>query len=121
MDEDKILGPLTLRQLIYVLLGFGLCNFLYDNLDNSFKIPVIIIIAGIIIAIILNAPKVVFNDDYIKKKKLNSKTPEEFERWVKMKQALIQSQIEFKKSRGAQPDAKLEEMLNLLQNTFIEK
>jgi hypothetical protein len=70
---------------------------------------------------ILNAPKVVINEDYINRKKLSSKNPEEFQRWVQIRQAMIQSQIQLRKSRGVIPDPKLESLLKIFDGINSDK
>lgn len=46
--EDKIFGPLTLKQFIYLAGGGGLCFLIYVILDSVFlaTIPMILVMAG---------------------------------------------------------------------------
>jgi hypothetical protein len=44
--EDKIFGPLTFRQFVFVLGGFGMCYLLWRILPVLLAAPLIIIIAG---------------------------------------------------------------------------
>lgn len=121
MDEEKIFGPLTFRQFLYAAGGVALCYLAYTNLELKVSIPVIIIVAGIFLAIILNAPKVVIDENYIKMKKVHSKNPEEFERWVQQKIAMIQSQISIRKEKGFSSDPKLQSMLELFESVLKQK
>jgi hypothetical protein len=45
--EDKIFGPLTFKQFIYIAGGGGLCYATYKLLPIYFAIPIIVAIAGI--------------------------------------------------------------------------
>ena len=116
MDEEKIFGPLTLRQFLYVAVGFGLCYLVYNYTDTGYTVPLIVIIAGICLALIFNAPRIVIDENYIKMKKANSKSPEEFERWVRRKIAFLTMQIKMRKSKGLPVDPRLESGLMLFQS-----
>lgn len=49
--EDKIFGPLTFKQFIYVAGGGGLCYAVYKLLPIFLAVPVIIAIAGLAYAL----------------------------------------------------------------------
>lgn len=44
--EDKIFGPLTFRQFVFVLGGFGMCYLLWRLLPVLLAAPLIIVVAG---------------------------------------------------------------------------
>src|ERR1700722_10293288 len=44
--EDKIFGPLTLKQFIYLAGGAGLCFLLYEFLPHIVAIPLMLVAAG---------------------------------------------------------------------------
>lgn len=44
--EDKIFGPLTFRQFVFVLGGFGMCYLLWRLLPLILAAPLIIVIGG---------------------------------------------------------------------------
>ena len=116
MDEEKIFGPLTLRQFFYAAAGFGLCYLSLNYLESKYAIPIVVVLAAIVLALILNSPKIVIDENYLKIKQANSKNSEEFERWLKMEIAMIKSQIHFREQRSSSPDPKLESMLKLLES-----
>lgn len=117
MDEEKIFGPLTFRQFLYASAGFILCYFIYTNLELKMSIPIIILIAGASLALVLNAPKIVIDENYLKIKKSQSKSPEEFERWIQRRIAIIQSQISMREQKGMKSNPELEALLVLLTKT----
>ena len=45
--EDKIFGPLTFKQFIYVAGGAGLCFAVYKLIPIYIAIPIMIVIAGL--------------------------------------------------------------------------
>lgn len=116
--EEKVFGPLSFKQFIYSAIGFGFGYLAYTNLDFKISIVIIVILIGGLIAMILNSPKVELNEEYLKAKQANSKTPEEFERWISRTKAMIQAQITIRQAKGATPDPKLESMLALLNSFF---
>lgn len=116
MDEERIFGPLTFRQFIYAVLGAGFCYLAYTNIQFPYNFAAIIIIAGIAIAGIRNNPGVIMDEHYIELKKLQSKTPEEFEKWIQKKLATVYSQITMRKEKGLSPDPKLEIIRKILES-----
>lgn len=111
--EEKVFGPLSFKQFIYTAIGFGLGYLAYNNLDFKISIVIIVVLIGGFIAMILNSPKIEINEDYLKAKQSNSKTPDEFKRWLMMKFDLLQSQVEMRKQKGIINDPKLDEALKL--------
>ncbi len=49
--EDKIFGPLTLKQFIYLAGGGGLCLLFFTTLPLYFAIPVSLPVAGLSLAL----------------------------------------------------------------------
>ncbi|MFH1608834.1 MAG: PrgI family protein [Patescibacteria group bacterium] len=54
--EDKIFGPLTFKQFVYLIGGAGLCFILYKLLGLLLAFIPIIIIAGIVVALAFYRP-----------------------------------------------------------------
>ena len=50
--EDKIFGPLTFKQFIYLAGGAGLCFAAYKLLPIIFSVPVIVVIVGSSLALL---------------------------------------------------------------------
>jgi len=121
MDEEKIFGPLSLRQFLYSAAGFGLGYLAYTYLEISYSLPVIILLAGIVIALILNSPSIVIDENYLKIKKANCKNQEEFDRWIKFRMAMIYSQIHTRADKGMVPDPKLDAMAKMLEEALQNK
>ena len=44
--EDKIFGPLTLKQFIYLAGGAGLCFIIYEFITLLIAVPLILLVAG---------------------------------------------------------------------------
>jgi hypothetical protein len=116
MDDSQIFGPLTLRQFLYVAGGVIVCFIVYDYFDAKISTPVIVFVAGACISLIMNAPRVVLNEEYIQKKKATSPTPEVFDRWVRFKIAMIESQVYARKNKRLVSDPKLDAALKLLRS-----
>jgi hypothetical protein len=49
--EDKIFGPLTIRQFIYIAGGVGLCVLIYFSLPIYIAVPLILPIIGFSLAL----------------------------------------------------------------------
>ncbi|MCD8495133.1 MAG: PrgI family protein [Candidatus Pacebacteria bacterium] len=49
--EDKIFGPLTFRQFVYILGGGGISYLLFRFLPGVIAIPLIVIVAGFALAL----------------------------------------------------------------------
>lgn len=49
--EDKIFGPLTIKQFIYIIGGAGLSFIVYTFLPKIISIPLIIIVIGFSVAL----------------------------------------------------------------------
>lgn len=120
MDTENIFGPLTFRQFLYLAVALGICLTLNELYGFKSAMPYIIVIAGISLALILNAPKVVIDEAYLKMKK-ETTNPELFDRWVKMKKAMVESQVVMRKERNAAADPKLDAMLELFERFSVEK
>jgi len=121
MDEEKIFGPLSFRQFLYSAAGFGLGYLAYTFLKISYSLPIIILLAGVVIALILNSPSITIDENYIKIKKANCKNQKEFERWIKFRMAMVLSQIHTREYKGMVPDPKLEAMSKMLEEALQNK
>jgi hypothetical protein len=120
LDEEKIFGPLSLRQFLYVSLGFGLAYLGYRFLDSMLGIPFIVIGIGLALKAFINVPTIIINEEYIKAKRYHCKNLEEFQKWLKRKIVMCQSQIEIRRQRGMTIDPELEKTLKMFQTALIE-
>lgn len=111
--EEKIFGPLSFKQFVLAAIFVILGNFAYSYLELKISLIIIVILIGIFIAIMRNSPKVVIDENYLKIKKANSKTPEEFQKWFMQKFSELESHIEIRKHKGLISDPKLDGALKL--------
>jgi hypothetical protein len=49
--EDKIIGPFTIKQFVYIVGGAGMCFITYKYLYIYIAIPIIVTVAGISLAL----------------------------------------------------------------------
>ena len=84
-EDEKFFGPLNFKQFLYFAGGALICYFSYENLEIKFSLPIIVIVVGIFIALVLNSPTIVVNEEYLKIKKATM-GPEKFERMMKRKE-----------------------------------
>jgi len=40
-EEDKIFGPLTFKQFLFLAMGIGFCYFIYNKIETKFAYPLI--------------------------------------------------------------------------------
>ena len=118
MDEEKIFGPLTLRQFLYSAGSFGVIFFAYTYLELKLSIPIIIVAVGFFISGFISHPAVTIDENYIKLKRSNCVNLEDFQRWLRKKIAMVQSQISIRESRGLVPDPKLDDALRMFQSAM---
>jgi hypothetical protein len=119
-DDEKIFGPLNLKQFYTCAAGFGAIYVSYRFLPLKFTIPIAIVAVVLIISTFINQPSIVFDENYIKSKRYSFKNREEYDRWLKRKTAEIQAQIYTRKTRGLIADPKLEDVLKLLESASKE-
>ncbi len=117
-EEDKIFGPLTFRQFLYLAMGSGIIYFAYNYLDRKEGIPIIVVSALVTFAVtfINNTPRVVIDENYIKIKRSHFKNTEEFKKWLNKITAQVQAQITIREIRNIPKDPELERILELLEN-----
>ena len=99
MDEERIIGPLTFKQFIYVSGGFGIIYFIYNNYTQNISIPLAIIIAISVFVLIRKAEPAPFNEKSLQNKKATL-SKEEFEKFCRRKIAMIQFQISTREHKG---------------------
>ena len=117
MDEEKIFGPLTLRQFLYVAGGVVLIYFSMGVLEEKFFIPLDIFIAIAVFVAVKNAPVVIVDENYINRKKYSC-NPEEFKKWLNRKIAMVQAQISIREAKGMKSDPELERMLGIYEKAM---
>jgi hypothetical protein len=118
MDEDKVFGPLTLRQFLYSVFSFGVMYLSYTYLPLKISIPIIILAVIFFISGFIVYPTVIINEDYLKLKRSQCDNLEQFQRWLKKKIAEIQSQINMRATRGLIEDPKLNQALQMFENAL---
>jgi hypothetical protein len=119
-DEEKIFGPLNLKQFIRVAGAFGLGYFSYRFMPLQVSIPLIVVAAVILFSAFVNQTPVVFNEEFIKRKRYSFKNLEDFQKWLNRKIAEIESQIYQRKNRGLVPDPSLEKALEITKRLLKE-
>ncbi len=118
MNEEKIFGPFTLRQFIYVVVAIAAIYYAYNNLSQSISIPLGIVIAIGAYTLIKNSPAESFDESSIRRKR-SELGHEKFQQWVRRKQAMIEAQIAFREQRGLPADPAFTKTKDLL--TSIER
>ncbi|MSR78937.1 MAG: hypothetical protein EXS59_02210 [Candidatus Taylorbacteria bacterium] len=119
MIEDRIFGPLTLKQFISLAIGFGLSYLAYSNLPrlSAYLVIAVIVILALFTASVRFQPKHIGDAD-MKQYFLDLKAqtpPDEYRKMLERKIAELESQIQMRKGRGLPPDPKLEEVRAMLE------
>lgn len=114
MDEEKIFGPFTFRQFIYVAGGIGIIYFVYNNFAQNMSIPFAIVIAAATFVFVRKAEPAPFNEESLRIKK-TTLSKEEFEKWCRRKIAMIQSQIYVREQKGLVADPILKQTIESLE------
>ncbi len=120
MDEQRIFGPLTLRQFFYVAAGLGLILYIYNNFEQGISIPLIFIIAVATFILVRNARPEPFNESYIQKK-LSFLNPDQFKKWQQKAIAMIQAQISVREEKGLPADPELIKIKGILESVFDKR
>ena len=119
MDEEKIFGPLTFRQFIYVAAGIGIIYLAYNNLAQNISIPLAVLVVVATFIFVRRAEPPPFNEESLKIKK-SQLSREEFQKWCQKKIAMIQSQISVREQRGLVADPAFEKTKELLESALRE-
>ena len=114
MDEEKIFGPLTFRQFIYAAGGALIIYFFYNNFAYNISIPFSILVAAVAFVFVRRAEPPPFTEENIRIKK-SKMSREEFQKWCKMKIAIIQSQIYMREQRGLAADPSFKKVRESLE------
>lgn len=120
MDEQRIFGPLTLRQFFYVAAGLGLILYIYNNFEQGISIPLIFVIAVATFILVRNARPEPFNESYIQKK-LSLLNPDQFKKWQQKAIAMIQAQISVREEKGLPADSELIKIKGILESVFDKR
>src|SRR3989344_149007 len=119
MIEERIFGPLTLKQFITVAVGLGLSYLAYSRIPTPFAYATIAIIvaATAITAFVRFSPEKIEGDLKQYFLKLQVKTPPaDFQKMLQRTLAELESQIQMRAARGLPPDPKLQEVKNILES-----
>ncbi|MDO8594919.1 MAG: PrgI family protein [bacterium] len=118
-EEDKIFGPLTLKQFITVAIGFTLSYvaYIYLPVPLAHIALALIVIVTLVTAFIRFSPKKFQGDlrQYLLEKK-STLPPEDYQKLLQRKLAELQSQIHMRASRGLRADPKLEEVKDIFES-----
>lgn len=119
MIEEKIFGPLTLRQFIYTAIGFGISYLSHSNLEKSISIPIIIVVIILTINFVFNTSEEseVFSTENLSRKRTEL-GEEKFDKWTQRKIAEIQSQISTRENRGLVADPNLNKIKEILESAM---
>lgn len=118
--EQKIFGPLTFKQFIYAAVFFAIGYFAYENLSVKISVPIIIILFGIFLAIYLNSPKQIIDEDFLERKKFEINDSEKFKKELMRSIASLESQIEMTRQRGLKEKEEWVTALKLFKD-FLEE
>jgi len=118
MDEEKIFGPLTFRQFLYTSGCLGVIYLAYNYLELKLSIPITILAIVFLISAFISHPAVIIDENYIKLKRSNCDNLEEFQRWLRKKIAVIQSQISQREESGMVPDPELSTKLKMFETAM---
>ncbi len=114
MDDERIFGPLTLRQFIYAAVAAMIVYLAYGQLERAVSIPIAIAVIAAAFSLIRRAEPPPFNEEYVRRKRAEL-GPEGFGLWLQKKVASILSQQEMRAQRGLSPDPKLAEAIELMK------
>jgi hypothetical protein len=107
MDEEKIFGPLSLRQFLYVAVAAGAVYAAYLFLPLWGAAAAAVAAAIVTLPLVRAVEPPPFDQKFIDAKKA-SLAPEDFQRWQRRKVAELQSQISARAERGLSADSELE-------------
>jgi hypothetical protein len=120
MDEERIFGPLTLRQFLILAVGVLFVFIVYTQTASGIGVPSSILIAATTLVMIFRFKGATINESYIQKKR--SALPRDaFEKWIQKKIAMIESQKAIRVARGLPIDPELEQMSELFNESLEKK
>ena len=118
-EEERIFGPFTIRQFLYILPGVGIAYAIYST--SPTKISIVLIVPVLIATFVLtkrNAPKKIDIkniESYFAEKKAMS-APDEYKQWLKKKTAELASQAAMRRERGVSENKELNDVLNKFES-----
>lgn len=111
--ESKVIGPLTFKQFIFLLIAGGICFILYNILPSFISIPLILVVFGIGVAFAFVKVSGIPLYEFILHG-LNFLLAPKKGVWTKKKRGnLVTSEIEFKKIEKPITSVKLKKGGNL--------
>jgi len=118
-EEEKIFGPLTFKQFLYVFGGAGLMYIIWEQAGGNIAIGGIIFIAIATLVLTLRSnPKMIKTEElaeYLQKKRLEM-GENAYKKMLTGKIAGVRSQMAIRKERGLIPDKNLEDILKVLES-----
>ena len=118
-EEEKIFGPFTFRQFVYMTGGLGLAYVIWKEFTEYTIFGIVVVVIALALTVQANPGKVNIDNlpGYLKKRRLGlSET--EYRKWIQRKIASTQAQIEIRKERGLMPDKNLEDVLKVLEEEY---
>ncbi len=113
-EEEKIFGPFTFRQFIYLSTGLGFVYIVREKFPE-YAIFGFVIMASALVSVFLSRPKKINMADipeYLKTKRIQIGEVEH-KKWLRRKIAGIQVQIMTRKEKGLMVDKNLENLLRV--------
>lgn len=120
MDDEQIIGPLTLKQFLIAAGGGGLIYLSDRLLSPSMSIPLILITAYIAFVMFKRVTPPPLDEQYIKAKRYQFPDVAEYHAWLKRKIAQIDSQIAERARKGFVQDPMLDTTRGMLESALRE-
>jgi hypothetical protein len=121
INEDKIFGPFTFKQMVICFVGVG-AIYLAHDFFSDLRVTGLISIIIIFITVTLvkkNAPPII-DEDYIRRKRYEFTTKEEFDIWLKNKIRNTVAYMDLRKSKGMTEDPSLARNLKMFETALAD-
>ncbi|MDO8623995.1 MAG: PrgI family protein [bacterium] len=120
MDEEKVIGPFTARQFLYLTGGVGVAYLAYRFLSLSMSIPLVALAGYVVFVLMKRSAPPHIDENYIKAKRYQLGSAEEYQKWLQRKIAEIQSQVSMRKQRGFVQDHELDKVREMFEIALRE-
>lgn len=120
IDEEKLVGPFTLRQFLYFAGGFGLVYVASIYVQGYGLLAIALAVGLPVFGLIRQSTPPPLDANYIQTKRRTFADPLKYRRWLQRKIALAQSQKAERESHGFIADPVIDEAIELLENALRE-
>lgn len=120
MDEEQVVGPLTLKQFLCLSGGVGIMYLAYSQFSPSISIPLIMIAGCVTFLLFKRVTPPPFDQNYISAKRYQFAGSEEYQAWLQRKIAIVDAQIAKRARKGFVHDPALDNSRELLDSTLRE-